>query len=76
MAHKDLHSFLECLEKEGQLLRIKQEVMPEPDIFAICTANNKGMGETAPALLFEKINGFPDEVKLATKSTVRGRTSR
>jgi hypothetical protein len=23
-------------------------VMPEPDISAICTANNKGIGETAP----------------------------
>lgn len=68
MAYKDLRSFLETLEKEGQLIRIKDEVMPEPDISAICTANNRGIGETAPALLFEKINGFPDDVKLVTNT--------
>jgi 4-hydroxybenzoate decarboxylase len=68
MACKDLCSFLETLEKEGQLIRIKDEVMPEPDISAICTANNKGIGETAPALLFEKINGFPDDVKLVANT--------
>lgn len=66
MAHKDLISFLATLEKEGQLLRITQQVLPEPDISAICTANNKGIGEKAPALLFENINGFPNNVKLAT----------
>jgi 4-hydroxybenzoate decarboxylase len=59
MAHKDLRSFLETLEKEGQLLRIKQEVMPEPDISAICTANNKGIGETAPALCSKRSTDFP-----------------
>ena len=68
MAYKDLRSFMELLEKEGQLLRIEQEVMPEPDISAICNANNKGIGEKAPALLFEKINGFPDDVKLVTNT--------
>ena len=30
--YKDLRSFLATLEKEGQLVRIKDEVMPEPDI--------------------------------------------
>jgi hypothetical protein len=28
MGYKDLRSFLETLEKEGQLIRIKDEVMP------------------------------------------------
>ena len=31
MAYQDLRSFLETLEKEGQLIRIKDEVMPEPE---------------------------------------------
>ena len=66
MAHKDLRSFLDCLEKEGQLLRIKEEVMPEPDIAAILTANNKGIGENAPALLFENIHGFTSDEKLVS----------
>ena len=65
MAHKDLRSFIQTLEQEGQLLRIKEEVLPEPDISAACTANNKGLGETAPALLFENIKGFPGNVNLA-----------
>jgi 4-hydroxybenzoate decarboxylase len=37
LAHKDLRSFLETLEKEGQLIRIKDEVMPEPEIYGSCT---------------------------------------
>ena len=33
MAYKDLRSFLETLEKEGQLIRIKDEVMPVVVVF-------------------------------------------
>lgn len=57
MPHKDLRSFLECLEKEGQLLRIKDAVLPEPDISSAACAANK-LGEKAPALLFENIKGY------------------
>ena len=32
--YKDLREFLATLEEEGQLVRIKEEVMPEPDIGA------------------------------------------
>ena len=66
MAYKDLRSFLECLEKEGQLLRIKEEILPEPDIGAAACACNKGLGETAPALLFESIKGYTNEKKIVT----------
>ena len=65
MAHKDFRSFLQCLEQEGQLLRIKEAVWPEPDIGAAASAANKGIGETAPALLFENIKGYHD-AKLVT----------
>lgn len=60
MAYSDLRSFTEALEKEGQLLRIKEAVTPEPDIGAAAAANNKGLGETAPALIFENIKGYRD----------------
>jgi UbiD family decarboxylase len=38
MAYDDLRSFLDTLDKEGQLLRITDEVMPEPDIAAAANA--------------------------------------
>ena len=38
--------------------------MPEPDIGAAASAANKGLGETAPALIFENIKGF-EKAKLA-----------
>ena len=38
MPYDDLRSFLETLDKEGQLLRVTDEVMPEPDIAAAANA--------------------------------------
>jgi 4-hydroxybenzoate decarboxylase len=58
MACKDLRSFLNLLEANGQLLRISDPVWPEPDIGAAAAAANKGLGETAPALVFENIRGY------------------
>ena len=66
MACKDLRSFIDLLESENQLLRIKEEVMPEPDISAACSAANKGLGDQAPALMFENINGYTSDTKLVT----------
>jgi vanillate/4-hydroxybenzoate decarboxylase subunit C len=57
MAYRDLRTYLAHLEEEGQLLRIKEPVLPEPDIGAAACAVNK-FGETAPALLFENIRGY------------------
>ena len=65
MAYKDLREFIETLEKEGQLIRIADPVLPEPDISAIMTANNKGIGETAPGIIFENIKGFNSDKKIA-----------
>ncbi|KMS65667.1 phenolic acid decarboxylase, partial [Streptomyces leeuwenhoekii] len=38
MPYDDLRSFLNTLEKEGQLLRITDEVLPEPDLAAAANA--------------------------------------
>lgn len=54
--YKDLREFLATLEEEGQLVRIKEEVTPEPDIGAAgrACANMK----EKPAVWFEKIKGY------------------
>ncbi|MEV1022118.1 non-oxidative vanillic acid decarboxylases subunit C [Streptomyces sp. NPDC050264] len=59
MAHDDLRSFLSTLEKEGQLLRITDEVLPEPDLAAAANATGR-IGENAPALYFDNVKGFTD----------------
>lgn len=54
--YKDLREFLKTLEDEGQLVRIKDEVSPEPDIGAAgrACANMKNK----PAVLFERVQGY------------------
>ncbi len=59
MAHDDLRSFLATLEQEGQLLRITEQVRPEPDIAAAANAAGR-IGENAPALWFDNVHGFTD----------------
>ncbi|HTF62123.1 MAG TPA: hypothetical protein VK638_05350 [Edaphobacter sp.] len=58
-AVQGVRDFLEILEKNGQLLRIAEEVSPEPDIGAAGRAISQ-LGETIPALSFEKIKGYDD----------------
>lgn len=62
MSYKDLREFLELLEKENQLVRIKDEVMPEPDLSAI--GKSAPSMESAPAILVEKIKGYKNSVAL------------
>jgi vanillate/4-hydroxybenzoate decarboxylase subunit C len=57
MAHDDFRSFLQTLDDEGQLLRITDEVMPEPDIAAAANAAPR-LGDNAPALYFDNVKGF------------------
>jgi len=38
MTYDDLREFLKALDEQGQLLRITDEVMPEPDIAAAANA--------------------------------------
>jgi len=55
--YKDLREFLEVLEQEGQLIRVKEEVNPEPDIAAAGRAV-ANLGKNQPAVFFEKIKGY------------------
>src|SRR6266446_1463858 len=59
MTFDSLRDFLAALDDNGQLLRITNEVAPEPDLGAAGRAVNE-LGENAPALLFENILGFED----------------
>ncbi|XAW88082.1 hypothetical protein ABDK09_01265 [Vibrio sp. CDRSL-10 TSBA] len=59
MAYDDLRSFLQSLEQHGQLLRISEQVKAEPDIAAAANATGR-IGEGAPALWFDNIEGFTD----------------
>lgn len=67
--YKDLQEFLQTLEEEGQLVRVKDEVMPEPDIgTAGRVAANLNNG---PAVFFEKVKGYNTPV--VTTRMVPGR---
>jgi UbiD family decarboxylase len=57
MAYDDLRSFLDTLDKKGQLLRITEELNPEPDLAAAANAVSR-LGDTAPALFFNNVKGF------------------
>lgn len=62
MAYRDLREFLDLLESENQLVRIKEEVMPEPDLSAI--GRSAPDMEQAPAVLVEKVKGYKTPVVL------------
>jgi UbiD family decarboxylase len=57
MAYDDLRSFLKVLDTEGQLLRITDQVTPEPDLAAAANAAGR-LGDAAPALYFDNVLGF------------------
>ncbi|PRR88837.1 phenolic acid decarboxylase BsdC [Bacillus atrophaeus] len=57
MAYQDFREFLATLEKEGQLLKVDEEVKPEPDLGAAARAANN-LGDKSPALLFNNIYGY------------------
>jgi vanillate/4-hydroxybenzoate decarboxylase subunit C len=59
MAYDDLRAFLNTLDEQGQLLRITDEVLPEPDIAAAANAAPR-LGDNAPALYFDNVKGFTD----------------
>src|ERR1700687_4199654 len=54
MTYRNLSHFLETLEKEGDLVRVRQEVSPRWEIAEIADRSIKGGG---PALLFERVAG-------------------
>ncbi|MQY34374.1 Phenolic acid decarboxylase subunit C [Streptomyces sp. RB17] len=57
MPYDDLRGFLDVLDKEGQLLHVAEEVLPEPDIAAAANAAPR-LGDAAPALFFDNVKGF------------------
>lgn len=54
MAYRDLNDFMERLEREGELIRIKEEVSADLEITEITDRISKAGGA---ALLFEKVEG-------------------
>lgn len=54
---EDLRSYLSYLEDQGQLLRVSEEVDPK---FEIAAGIRKTSDVRGPALLFEKVKGFPN----------------
>lgn len=57
MSYDSLRDYLAALDEEGQLLRIEEEVKAEPDLAAAANATGR-IGEDAPALYFNNIEGF------------------
>ncbi|MET9293272.1 non-oxidative hydroxyarylic acid decarboxylases subunit C [Streptomyces sp. NPDC003077] len=59
MAYDDLRGYLEALDKQGQLIAVRDRVDPEPDLAAAANAAAR-MGPDAPALYFDQVTGFAD----------------
>lgn len=57
MPFDDLRSFLSALESHQQLVRVPDEVYPEPDLAAAANAAGR-IGEKSPGLYFDRIAGF------------------
>ena len=83
MAFKDMREFLELLEKQGELVRIKAPVSRDLEITEIADRVMKGRSAKNKALLFENVQGFSSPVainlfgsdRLASRAT-RARASR
>ncbi len=54
MKYKDLREFIEKLEAEGELKRIRHPIDPKLEITAIC---DRVLKQNGPALLFENVKG-------------------
>jgi 4-hydroxy-3-polyprenylbenzoate decarboxylase len=63
MPYKDLREWVRALEREGELVRIREEVDPILEIAEITDraskAGKRGARAGGPALLFEKVKGYP-----------------
>jgi UbiD family decarboxylase len=57
MAYSDLREWIQVLEKEGELTRVKKEVDWDLELGAVAREN---MDRNGPALLFENIKGHRD----------------
>ena len=68
MAFTDLQSFLELLEKEGELKRVTEVVDPELEVTEIAT---RAVKENLPALLFENVKGSQYPLVINSMATMR-----
>ena len=68
MAYRDLSAFLEALERDGELVRIRQRVSPRLEISEIADRAVKSGG---PALLFEDVEGSSFPVAINTFASRR-----
>lgn len=68
MAFTDLQSFLELLEKEGELHRVTEEVDAELEVTEIAT---RAVKEKLPALLFENVKGASYPLVINSMATMR-----
>ena len=63
MAYKDLREWVRAMERAGELKRVKEEVDPILEIAEITDraskAGKRGAKAGGPALLFEKVKGYP-----------------
>src|SRR3972149_601348 len=64
MAFKDMREFLELLEKQGELVRIKAPVSRDLEITEIADRVMKGQSAKNKALLFENVQGFSSPVAI------------
>jgi 4-hydroxy-3-polyprenylbenzoate decarboxylase len=55
MGYKDLRDFVGALERDGELLRIREEVDPRLEITEIL---DRAVKEGGPAVLFERVRGY------------------
>jgi UbiD family decarboxylase len=57
VAHRDLRGFMETLDSQGQLMQVRDEVMPEPDVRGYLRAASQ-MENDGPAIVFDNIKGY------------------
>ncbi len=62
MSYRDLREFLAKLEAEGQLINFQNEILPKPDIGAICRVASD-IGEMGPAVVLD--SGLCNEAREA-----------
>ncbi len=63
MAYKDLREFIGLLEKENELLKVPLEVDWQYEVSGWIWKSSR-MGDKGPALLFEKLKGYPPGYRL------------
>ncbi len=68
MPYEDLREFIERLEKEGELARIRKEVSPELEMTEIADRTVKAGGK---AILFENPKGYDIPVLMNAFGTER-----